>query len=435
MCMMLSFSAMAGGVIKMDLKKCLNMALENDQRIKIAAMELQRAKYQRNEMAGNGLPQVKATGDFQDFLKLPTQLIPGEIFGMPGQLIPVQFGTNYNMTGSIQLSQLVYSHSYVTSIQLARKLLELGNLNIEKNRQDVISDISQMYYLTLLTQMQVKFLSETYSKLDTMAMIINIQKDNGFIKKTDADRINVTRTNMLTDLSNLKLMLGQQLNMLKYFTGMTGNDSIVLDEPAAYDAAITPENTNPENHIDLLMLDKQAQAAKLQIRLALSEGMPSLAFYGNFSKNSQQNEFGKLFSDKKSWLGTSLIGLSLNVPIFSGFQKYFKMKQYRIQYDELLLSRDYTKRLIETGIENAMNKVLQTRATVKNQQNNVTLAGDVFQVVSDLYSKGMSSLTDLLNAETSLISSQSSYTQSLVQMKLAEIEYLKSTGNLSNLLK
>lgn len=433
--MMLSFSAMAGGVIKMDLKKCLNMALENDQRVRIAAMELQRAKYQRNELAGNGLPQVKATGDFQDFLKLPTQLIPGEIFGMPGQLIPVQFGTNYNMTGSIQLSQLIYSHSYITSIQLAKKLLDLGTLNIEKNKQDVISDISQMYYLTLLTQLQVKYLSDTYGKLDTMAMIINIQKDNGFIKKTDADRINVTRINMLTDISNLKLMLGQQLNMLKYFTGMTGNDSIVLDEPSTYDTGITPGDYNPEKHIDILMLDKQAQATKLQIRLALSEGMPNLAFYGSFSKNSQQNEFGKLFSDKKSWLGTSLIGLSLNVPIFAGFQKYFKMKQYRIQYDELLLSRDYTKRLIQTSTENAMNKVLQTRATVKSQQSSVTLANDVFRVVSDLYNKGMSSLTDLLNAETALISSQSSYTQSLVQMKLAEIEYLKSTGNLSNLLK
>ena len=100
-----------------------------------------------------------------------------------------------------------------------------------------------------------------------------------------------------------------------------------------------------------------------------------------------------------------------------------------------MLSRDYAKKLIETGIKNAVNKVLQTRATVKSQQNNVALANDVFTVVADQYNKGVSSLTDLLNAETSLISSQSSYTQSLIQMKLAEVEYLKSSGNLSNLLK
>ena len=322
--MMFSIASMAGGVTTMDLKKCISMALDNDQRIKIAMMELQRAKYQRNELAGYGLPQVKATGDFQDFLKLPTQLIPGEIFGMPGQLIPVQFGTNYNMTGSIQVSQLVYSQSYITSVQLAKKLLDIGSLNIEKNKLDVISDISQMYYMALLTQLQLKYLTDTYGKIDTMTNIINIQKDNGFIKKTDADRMNVARTNMQTDISNLKLMLGQQLNMIRYFTGMAGNDSIVLAEPATYNAGLETEGHNTDNQIELLLLDKQSQAAKLQMKMAVSEGLPNLAFFGSFSKNNQQNDFNRLFNDKKSWLGTSVIGLSLNVPIFSGFQKYFK---------------------------------------------------------------------------------------------------------------
>lgn len=428
-----TMAATAGGVVKMDLKKCISMALENDQRIKIAVMELQKAKYQRNELAGNGLPQVKATGDFQDYLKLPTQLIPGEIFGMPGQLIPVQFGTNYNMTGSIQVSQLVYSHTYITSIQLAKKLLEIGNLNIEKNKQEVISDVSQMFYMALLMQLQLKFLEETYGKIDTMTIVINIQRDNGFLKKVDADRMNVTRTNMQTDISNLKLMFEQQLNLIKYFTGLESNDSIVLSEPDKYDAGITSISHNADNHIDLLMLDRQKQAAKLQMQMAVSEGLPNLAFFGSFSKNNQQNDFSRLFNDKKSWLGTSIIGLSLNVPIFSGLQKYYKMKQYKIQYDELTLARNFTKKYIETGIENSMKKVIQTRASVQNQQNNVKLATDVFDVVTDQYNKGVAPLTDLLNAETSLISSQSSYVQSLIQMKLAEIEYLKSTGNLSNL--
>ena len=433
--LLFSMAAKAGGVVTLDLKKCISMALDNDQRIKIATMELQRAKYQRNELAGNGLPQVKATGEFQDFLKLPTQLIPGEIFGMPGQLIPVQFGTNYNMTGSIQVSQLVYSQTYITSVQLAKKLLEIGNLNIEKNKQDVISDISQMYYMALLTQLQLSYLAETYGKIDTLTMVINVQKDNGFVKKIDADRMNVSRTNMQTDISNLRLMLGQQLNLLKYFTGIVSSDSIVLSEPEKFDAALVNGNINPDNHIELLLLDKQKQAAKLQMQMAVSEGMPYLAFFGSFSKNSQQNDFDKLFNNKKSWLGTSLIGLNLNVPIFSGFQKYFKMKQYKVQMDELTLTRNYTRKYIETGIQNAMTKVLQTRASVQNQQNNIKLAKDVFQVVTEQYNKGIAPLTDLLNAETSMISAQSSYVQSLIQMKVAEIEYLKSTGNLSNLLK
>ena len=69
------------------------------------------------------------------------------------------------------------------------------------------------------------------------------------------------------------------------------------------------------------MLDKQKQATKIQMQMAVSEGMPNLAFFGSFSKNNQQNDFSRLFNDKKSWLGTSIIGFSINVPIFSGLQE------------------------------------------------------------------------------------------------------------------
>ena len=420
--------------IEIGLIKCLQMAVDYDQRVKIANMEQSKLKSKKIETIGNGLPQISGTGQFQDFIKLPTQLIPGEFFGRPGELIPVQFGTNYNMSGGINVSQLVYSQTFIVSIQIAKRLLEQNELDIEKNKQNVIFDVGQLYLMALLTEKQIQYMKENLLKIDTLAGLSQVHFDNGFLKKVDVDRIKVNRINMMTEIQNLRVMLTQQHNMIKYFTGINLQDSLVLNESIFNLEVFIPENLNTENHIDLKMLDKQKQLSALQTNIVRTECMPTLSAFGSFSYNSQQNDFGKLFSESKGWLGTSVIGLSLNVPIFAGMTKYYKLNQSKIQYKQLSLMRDYSKKLIDTQVKNAIDKLNNCKQVAESQEANVTLAGDVYNVIYSQYKQGVASLTDLLNAGSSLISAQSGHAQAIVQMKLAELELFKATGNLTNIL-
>jgi outer membrane protein len=428
-------TAIAQKKIEMSLKQCLEMALQNDQRVKLAEMDQTRLKYQINQTTGMGLPQVSGTGSFQNFLKLPTQLIPGEFFGEPGTLIPVQFGTNYNMSGGIQVSQLIYNQSFLISLQISRRLIEQGSLEIEKSRQNTVYDVAQLYYLAVLSDQLTKYLTETLEKLDTLTSITSVQLDKQLIIQVDFDRVNVNRANLQTEVSNLKLMFLQQLNMLKYFTGAKSEDSLILTTSVFDKRIMELPLLNSENHLSLREIDQQKKLLSLQMDLAHSQSIPYLSAFGDFSYNSQQNEFGKLFSDRKGWLGTSVVGLSLNVPIFSGTQRYYQLKQYKVQYQELNLNRDYTRKLIETGTRNALLKVQSLEQTAESQNKNVTLADDVYKVLFDQYRQGYTSLTDLLSAESAKISAQSNYAQTLVQLKIAELDLYKSNGNLMDILK
>ncbi len=428
-------TSMAQKVVQLDLKQCITMALDNDQRVKISELEQQRLKYQRNQSIGMGVPQISASGSFQDFLKLPTQLIPGEFFGQPGTLIPVQFGTNYNMSGGVQVSQLIYNQSFLVSLQIGKRMLEASQLDMEKNRQAVVSDVSQLYYLALLTKMQVNYMDENLGKLDSLAVITKVHFDKGFIKKTDYDRLNVNRTNLQSEIDNLEIMFSQQLSMLKYFAGLNPEDSLKLTESIFNERPFTAPGLDLENHISLRMLDKQKDMLSLQMSLTRAHCLPSLAAFGDFSYNNQQNDFNKLFNDKKGWLGTSVIGLSLNVPIFSGMQKYYQLKQTKVQMRELSLTRDESKKLIGIDVQNATHKLQGYKASAESQKANVDLAAEVYKVVSDQYRQGITPLTDLLSAESSLIAAQSGYTQAIVQVRLAEIELYKASGNLLNIIK
>jgi outer membrane protein TolC len=428
-------TSMAQKVVQLDLKQCITMALDNDQRVKISELEQQRLKYQRNQSIGMGVPQISASGSFQDFLKLPTQLIPGEFFGQPGTLIPVQFGTNYNMSGGIQVSQLIYNQSFLVSLQIGKRMLEANQLDMEKNKQAVVSDVSQLYYLALLTKMQVNYMDENLGKLDSLAIITKVHFDKGFIKKTDYDRLNVNRTNLQSEINNLAIMFSQQLSMLKYFAGLNPEDSLTLTESIFTERPFTAPGLDLENHISLRMLDKQKDMLSLQMSLTRAQCLPSLGAFGDFSYNNQQNDFDKLFNDKEGWLGTSVIGLSLNVPIFSGMQKYYQLKQTKVQLRELSLTRDESKKLIGIDVQNATRKLQGYKASAESQKANVDLAGEVYKVVSDQYRQGITPLTDLLSAESSLIAAQSGYAQAIVQVRLAEIELYKASGNLLNIIK
>ena len=428
-------TATAQKKIEMNLKQCLDMALQNDQRVKTSEMEQTRLKYQKNQSIGAGLPQISASGTFQDYLKLPTQLLPGEIFNQPGTLIPVKFGTNYNMSGSIQVSQLIYNQSYLVSLQISKRMIEQGKLDLEKNRQSTIYDVAQLYYMAVSTDQQTKYLMETLKKLDTLTSITQVQLDKQMIKQVDFDRVNVNRTNLQTEVSNLNLMYTQQLNLIKYFTGLAPEDSVVLTTTVFDKKLLEVPVVNTENHISLREIDKQKELMNLQMGMVRSQCIPSLAAFGDFSSNSQQNVFGKLFSESKSWLGTSLVGLSLNVPIFSGTQRYFQLKQYKIQYQELNLNRYYVKKYLETGTRNALIKVQSLEQTTGSQNRNVTLADNVYKVIFDQYSQGYASLTDLLSAENDKIAAQSAYAQTLVQLRVAELDLYKSNGNLMDILK
>jgi outer membrane protein TolC len=125
---------------------------------------------------------------------------------------------------------MVYNQSYFTSVTLARKMLEQGNLDYEKQKQAVVYDVAQLYYLALLTSLQIELMNENLLKLDTLQNITKIHYEKSFLKKVDLDRIVVSKMNMASEISNMQVMLYQQLNMIKYFTGLNITDSLMLTE-------------------------------------------------------------------------------------------------------------------------------------------------------------------------------------------------------------
>ena len=212
----------------MGLKEMLRYGLDNSIAIRQSVLDQQQAEYQVGEVKSSGLPQVSGEGQFQNFPNRPTQLLPGEIVNQPGTQIPVQFGTDYTMSGTIKASQLIYNHQFLTGLRAAKSSTELYSLLKIKTEEDVIYQVSNAYYQALQLQAQVHVLDSNMNMLSQLTELTRLQYESDMVTKTDYSRVVVNKTNLSTQLQSLRTSYEQQKNYLKVLIGMPMEENLEL---------------------------------------------------------------------------------------------------------------------------------------------------------------------------------------------------------------
>jgi outer membrane protein len=416
-----------------SLGECLKLAVENSPRLKISRLEQEKLKFKYREAVGKGLPNLNFSGALDDYVSLPTQLIPGEFLGHPGELYPVQFGTTYNLSGAVDATQLIYNQSFLVGLRIAKQMMEQSVLTTEKARTNLVFEVAQSYYLTQITKKQITNLESNIRQLEQVEKISRSQYESGLIKKIDADRILVQKLNLLSELDRAKVLFEQQQAMQKYYMGLPADQPLEFPDSISLSTVIPGTESSLSGHIDLRLIEQQRELAKINLRLQYSEYYPSLTFIGNINYSNQSNSY-YLFGKSTDWFNMSLIGIRLNVPLFSGFQKNSKVSQSKIDLAEIKLTDDDTRSLLKIQSQDAARKLSAGIEAEKRQRTNVILAEKVYNVAKEQYTQGLIPLTDLLNAESALRDTQTGQTHAFLQMKLAELEYLNANGTLLTLV-
>lgn len=411
-----------------NLEECLRLSVQNSPRLKTEELESIRLMHQRKATVGTGLPQVSFSGSYDDYLNLPTQMIPN-IFSnppAPDQMIPVQFGTTFNIAGGVDVTQVIYNQSWLTAVKMTRQQIQLHDLEHEKTTIEVICDVAQSYYLTQITLQQIRNMSSNLSKLEKAEKIAGSQFHHGLIMRTDLDRIIVQKINLTTELERLEVVFQQQLAFQKYYMGLDQQENIRVSDSIGLAPAVVSEG-NPANHIDIRLLGKSRELAGTAVKMEQAGWYPSLTFIATTNYMNQSNTM-YLFGKPTDWFNTSLARIQVNVPLFSGLQRHHKVSQSKIELEKLKVTEQDTRQLLQLNSDDAARKLLNSISTEKKQRENMKLAERVFGTSQEQYEKGVIPLTDLLNAETALSDAQSNHTYALIQMKISELNYLKANG-------
>ncbi|MEI7662115.1 MAG: TolC family protein [Bacteroidota bacterium] len=426
----------APAALVITLKECLKRSVANSPRLKIAGLEHLRLQYNYKASVGIGLPQVRLTGSYDDYLRLPTQMIPN-IFSSPpnpSEMIPVQFGTSFNISGAVEASQVIFDQSWLSGLRMARQVMQQNELATEKSRIEVVYEVAQTYYLTQIARQQIRNMESNLEKIEKAEKIAQSQYENGIIRRIDLDRIAVQKNNMITGIDRLSVTYLQNLDLQKYYMGLDPAEEIVPEDSIST-AIVTPGTTgDAASHIDIRMIGMQKEVLTASVRMERASYFPSIVLIGSLNYLNQSNTM-YLFGKPTDWFNTSLVGIRLSVPLFSGMQNHYKVCQTKIEIEKLKVTEDDTRLLLRINSEDAARKLLNSAEAEKRQRENMALGERVYNISQEQYQKGMIPLTDLLNAETALSDAQANHVYALVQMKISELNYLKANGLLLQIVE
>lgn len=385
------------------------------------------------EITSQGLPQITGTGTYNNNYALPQQIIPGEIFGQPGTLIPVKFGVQNTLSASVQMNQMIYNPSFWVGLEAAKTSKDLYKLATFKTKEELIYNIIQVYYQIQITEEQQEILLHNLETMDQLIDIAQVQYEEGIIKKLDVDQLRVNKINLESQIQGTSVGLTLLQNQLKFMMGLPQEEELLLkkDRISVGDFA-EKEELNLANNTDLQMLDIQEELNELEQKNIKAGYVPSLSFFLNYGWMGQTD---KLFSDEEVHdivgSGTGSFGLSLTVPIFDSFQKKHQKQQVIIEKHKLENTRMKTEYFTKMNYDNARENLSVNLDLVSTQKENMELAESLYDITALSFREGVAPLTELINAETSMRQAQTQYLSALLQVALAKLDLIKNSGSLS----
>lgn len=422
----------AGAQQTVTLKDALKYALQNNANAKNARLDAESGRYKVQEVRAQALPQITATTGLNY-----NPIIGQQVVDFGGQAQVLKFGQNWNSNAGVQLNQQLFNQQVFTGLQAAKASENYYATQAQLTDEQVIEQVANAYYQILVNRQQINVIDTNIKNVKVVENIISNQYQNGLAKKIDVDRIKVNLTNLNTQREQLINQVTQSENQLKFAMGMAVESPITLPS-----TELTQVNESPSfadsvalgNRTEIKLLDVQKQLLTLQRKAYVSEYYPSLALSANYTYSGQGNQFDYLGTGPNSFgFGSSVVGVTLRVPIFNGFLTRSKVRQADVDLRKYDVDRYNTENSLNLAYQNAKIQLTNSINTIKSQRKNADLAQEIYQSTQNNYNNGLASLTDLLDTENSLTEAQNSYTQALLQYKIAEIQLIKSNGNIKSL--
>lgn len=440
-----------------NLEECIRYALENTVDVQNARIDEQIAQAKVKETVGIGLPQVDASVNLTHNEKLsrffmqydpgqPGFFDPGDIPGIePGDVVafPNFFQLPSSGTAGVTLNQLLFNASYLVGLKAADTYKELAYKTTEQTQIQVMENVEKAYYAVLVNNERIALFDNNIARVDTLLRTTRALNENGFAEEIDVDRVRVTLNNLKSERLKFLNLQSLSLGLLKF------QMNYPIDKPMTVEGDLASLTVNEnlfneyedgwdyKNRIEYEILDVQRRLQELDIKNKRSESLPNLSGFVNFGYSTQSPDIGGLFTTESGvastqlygpdkWYNYSSFGVTLNVPLFSGLQRTYRMQQARLALLKIENSYGSLKQSIDLSIQQNTTTYKNSLETLKSQQENMELAEKVARVTKIKYEQGVGSSIEVTDAESSLREAQVNYYNALYDAIISKIDLDKA---------
>ncbi len=423
-----------------SLEEAISFAIDSNYTAINARRDIAKAIKQKWETTATGLPQINGNISYQNNLKLPVTLIPGEIAGGdPGTFVPVTFGTAQNASATATLDQLIFDGSYLVGLQAARAFLDFSENASEKTNLEVRKGIINAYGSVLLSEELVAIFEKNKVNLEKNLYETRKIYENGLEEEESVEQLEITLLDIETQLSNAKRSTTIARDMFKVGLGLDLDAKVVLkdglDQLAQENIQLEfmEKTLNVGENIDYKIAFNLTEQRNLELKLEKSRALPSLSAFINYGTSAFRDDFS-FFDSSQPWFQSSLIGVNMNIPIFSSGMRSAKTQRAKIALDQAETELDEAAKNIQLEANTAQSNYKFAIENYDNSKKNLNLAERIEKKNQIKFTEGLSTSFELRQAQQQLYSAQQQYFQAMLEVinSKANLETILNTPQLKN---
>jgi outer membrane protein TolC len=433
---------------RLSLDDAVKMAVKNNTNILNSDLDLKIAQKKVWETIATGLPQISGKGSYSHIFKVPTlnfggktvlsntevpwndatqsgtmssvTLDSGEKIYLNSEAgTPIELGLKNNTTFDLTLSQLIFSGSYIVGLQATKVYYGLTKQTAEKTKLDVIETVTNTYTMIQLAEESKKILNQNLENIDKTHYEISEMNKQGFVEKTDVDQLEVTANTIRNAMNQIESNLDMAYRLLKIQLGLEDSEQIELTDSLESGESLTQsslqlisENFSLEQNVDYQLIQTSEKAAKLDLDLAKSNFLPTIAGYYNHTEKLKAPAFD--FTPK------DLVGINLSVPIFSSGQRMSVVAQKKLALEKAKNTRQLVSSSLIMQASQYQNDVKLKLEKYQNQKKSKELSDDIYQRTLEKYKQGMASSMDLMTSQNQYLTNLTNFYQSIYDLQGAK---------------
>lgn len=413
----------------LSLEAAVAYGIENNRRIVNANLDVQKAYKEKWNTISIGLPQISANIDYQNFLKQPVSLIPAQFFGgAEGEFAEVTFGTQQNFIAGARLTQLLFDGSYLVGLQASKVYLKISENILEKTVLEIRKSIINTYSSVLLARENIELLKMNNKALKKNLSEVNALYVNGFEEEESVEQLRLTLSQMETQLLYAENLEQITLNMLKLLLGYPTEKTLILSDslqditvPDLFEMKVSATSDLSEN-IDIQIATNNVDSETLLYKLERSKGLPKLKAFINANYTGNSNSF-TFFENNQKWFGSSLLGVGLEIPIFSSLGRSARTQKAKITMEQAENSLKETEERIAIELSSTQNEYSLAVAAYYSAIENLNLAEKIQQKNEIKYFEGMVTSFDLRQSQMQLYSAQNNYIQAIQNVIIKKLDF------------
>lgn len=409
--------------LSLDLNAAKEHALNYNRTIKNSGLAIDQSQEQLWAAIAAGLPQVNATADYSNAMGAEISIQFDE--NMPPSKIPIKPASNFNL----QVGQLIFNGGYIVGIQTAKLAQKLSEKSLVKTEQDVLSQVTESYYLVLISEESLKILksnvdnlNEVYRKTEPLVRV-------GMMEKVELDQLSVQVNSLTNAVRAAERQYEMAKNLLRVQLGVTADTEFDLTQSLADFLGENPvdgiETTFvPEQNLDFQLLEVQEEITEKQITMQKAGYLPTVSGYYNYTEKILKPAFD--MSPKH------MIGLQMNIPVFSSGERRAKVRQAKIDLETMQNNKALMEEQLDIQFKQLQFNLTSAIESYRVQQKNVEVSREVYQNLRRKYEQGMISSLELTTADNNYLQAESEYLTAMLEVLQAQNALDTLTGKILN---